>query len=374
MSKTGSHPEPLVSVVVPVYNVEKYLAACLNSILAQTYRNIEVICVNDGSPDGSERIIDEYCQQDPRVRKVNQENAGLNMARAAGYKKSKGEHIMFVDSDDLIHEQTIAIALKPQLESAVDMSVFGYAPFSKSPASINPTITDEYTLLEGGADVLRYMLVNHPQYRKRTLQLTVWGKLYSRRLLEKIDWKLANYRQHEDILWSPQAFRHAAKGISLNASTLYYYRKDPSRTVLSRAVEGNTVNGRPVGYLELVHRYVEYVYSTLRAKDFDKGLLRELEDSAYGMYRGHMQDLAERGLVGIENNIDFIPEYVMFSEKHIQNIIDTVDAQDARIKRLEGELHSLQAQLNPQTASLKQVGALLKDTVHLRAKRRLGRN
>ena len=92
--------ETLLSVIIHVYNVEEYLAKCLNSILGQTYQNLEVILVNDGSRDGSGTICDDYARKDTRVRVIHKENGGLSSARNAGMDAATGEYITFVDSDD----------------------------------------------------------------------------------------------------------------------------------------------------------------------------------------------------------------------------------------------------------------------------------
>lgn len=93
-----------VSVIIPVYNTEKYLAECLESCLCQTYRDAEFICVNDGTTDGSVKIIEEYALKDSRVKLINKENGGLSSARNAGLREAKGEWIIFLDSDDKLRE------------------------------------------------------------------------------------------------------------------------------------------------------------------------------------------------------------------------------------------------------------------------------
>lgn len=98
--------ETLISVIIPVYNVEKYLVRCVDSILAQTYQNLEVILVNDGSKDGSGSICDEFAQKDSRVRVIHKANGGLSSARNAGMDAAKGEYISFIDSDDWIEEDS----------------------------------------------------------------------------------------------------------------------------------------------------------------------------------------------------------------------------------------------------------------------------
>lgn len=94
-----------ITVIIPVYNVENYLERCLKSILYNTYTNLEIICVNDGSTDNSKKILESYSKRDKRVVVINKKNAGVSSARNAGIKIATGEYIAFVDSDDWIHEK-----------------------------------------------------------------------------------------------------------------------------------------------------------------------------------------------------------------------------------------------------------------------------
>lgn len=114
---------PLVSVIVPVYRVEKYLRICVDSILAQTYSDLEVILVDDGSPDGCPAICDEYAQQDARVRVIHQKNAGLSAARNAGLDLCQGEYITFIDSDDFVHPRFVELLLNACLKEHCLISV-----------------------------------------------------------------------------------------------------------------------------------------------------------------------------------------------------------------------------------------------------------
>lgn len=111
----------MISVIVPLYNVEKYLEECLDSIQHQTYTDIEVILVNDGSRDGSQAICERYCHQDPRFHLINQENKGLSGARNRGMTESKGEFITFVDSDDVIKDDMLEQLLKHMTSEEVDI-------------------------------------------------------------------------------------------------------------------------------------------------------------------------------------------------------------------------------------------------------------
>ena len=112
----------LISVIVPVYNVEIYLRRCVDSILTQSYQNLEIILIDDGSTDFSGRICDEYAQKDKRIVVVHKQNGGVSSARNFGIEKSRGEYICFIDSDDIVEPDMIEIMLQPMLRKDVDLS------------------------------------------------------------------------------------------------------------------------------------------------------------------------------------------------------------------------------------------------------------
>ena len=112
-----------VSIIIPVYNVEKYLKKCLDSVINQTYKDIEIICVNDGSKDGSENILKEYATKDSRIKIIEKKNGGLSSARNAGLDVASGEYCYFVDSDDWIELNTIEKLTDIILSNDVDVVV-----------------------------------------------------------------------------------------------------------------------------------------------------------------------------------------------------------------------------------------------------------
>lgn len=145
---------PLVSIIVPVYNTARYLEQCLSSLCNQTLRNIEILCVNDGSTDASEAIIREFCARDPRVRLVNQPNAGAYAARKNGIRHARGEYIGFVDSDDYVdhdfYERLYAAACREQAELVATTAILPFRdagellPPKPSPiAVVTPSLSAE---------------------------------------------------------------------------------------------------------------------------------------------------------------------------------------------------------------------------------------
>ena len=116
---------PKVSVIIPVYNVEKYLAQCLDSVINQTLKDIEIICINDGSTDDSLKILQDYAKKDDRIKVINQDNMGVSVARNKGIKSAKGEFICFVDADDFLQPDTCELTLNQILKTNADICCFG---------------------------------------------------------------------------------------------------------------------------------------------------------------------------------------------------------------------------------------------------------
>ena len=116
----------LISVIIPVYKVEKYLEQCVESVRQQTYSNIEIILVDDGSPDKCGKICDEYACKDKRIKAIHQNNMGLSVARNTGVEYSKGEYLVFIDSDDYIHPKLLEISYREAKKYNCDLVVYNY--------------------------------------------------------------------------------------------------------------------------------------------------------------------------------------------------------------------------------------------------------
>ena len=122
--------EPMVSVIVPIYNVEKYLKRCIDSILNQTYKNLEIILVDDGSPDKCPQICDEYAKSDKRIKVIHKQNAGVSAARNDGLAIAQGDLIGFVDSDDFIHPSMYEEMVNYLVSQDCDLVSCGFSEFS----------------------------------------------------------------------------------------------------------------------------------------------------------------------------------------------------------------------------------------------------
>lgn len=117
---------PKISIIVPIYNVEKYLQKCVDSILCQTYKNLEIILVNDGSPDNCPAICDEYAKKDKRIKVIHKQNGGVSSARNAGLDVATGKYVQFVDSDDWVEPEYSKTMINLIEENNCDLGICGY--------------------------------------------------------------------------------------------------------------------------------------------------------------------------------------------------------------------------------------------------------
>ena len=216
----------MISVIVPVYNVEEYLEECLESIQNQTYTNFEVILVNDGSTDTSKEICERYCKQDTRFHLLNQENQGQSVARNRGFKESIGQYIMFVDSDDVVNTDVLEVLL-PYMKTDVDI-VECEMTREKEAFFLNkiPTIVFEGNSKEAILNCIAF----------RAVKFCAFTKLYRREIVEKIPF-LEGYI-YEDVFTGINYLNHIRKIIVVDYIG-YYYRVRPNSTMTKSFNEKN---------------------------------------------------------------------------------------------------------------------------------------
>ena len=225
MSETNQKKYPLISVIVPVYNVENYLRRCVDSIIGQTYKNLEILLVDDGSNDLSGEICDAYTQTDLRVRVFHKKNGGQASARNAGLENASGEYIAFVDSDDWIEKNTYSYCMDliNNANCKVDVIQFGisYVKNEKEcPKSGKETIT-KYE----NKDILNFLLI---QSTRTDSYFSVCRCLYTRNILRDERFPLG--RINEDIVFKYRIFARADRIIDSNCIKYYYFQGVDSTT------------------------------------------------------------------------------------------------------------------------------------------------
>jgi glycosyltransferase involved in cell wall biosynthesis len=211
-----------VSVIVPIYKVEKYLCRCIDSILNQTYPNIEVILVNDGSPDRCGEIVEEYAAKDNRIRVIHKKNGGLSDARNAGMELVTGKFTMFVDSDDWLDVKMIEKLMNTckKIKADVVQSAFYYA-------YENQLLFDHrYYKVKATPIVFEKESLMAELVKNERVKNFAWGKLIKTSILEDIHFKKGVL--FEDVFWAHQVMHRIERFVLVNEPLYYYMQRDDS--------------------------------------------------------------------------------------------------------------------------------------------------
>lgn len=188
-----------VSVIVPVYNGEKYLAQCMDSIIGQTLKEIEIICVDDGSVDSSVEILESYARKDKRIKVIRQKNAGAGAARNTGLAQAKGEYLSFLDADDFFEPDMLACAYQKAKEQNAQILVFGSDQYRED---LNEFQKVSWTLRKHALPPYRPM--NYRTFTENVFKVFVgwtWDKLFQREFVLKNSLKFQEQRTSNDLLF-----------------------------------------------------------------------------------------------------------------------------------------------------------------------------
>lgn len=210
---------PDVSVIVPVFNAQRFLVQCVQSIAMQSYTNIEIILVNDGSTDDSGSICDMFAQKDSRIKVIHQLNKGVGQARNAGIELARGEYLYFADADDFLELTCIEVAMNNLQASFYDIVVFGFTKISLTGRNLKQIITPAYEIKNLGRDKALLAAV-----LDTGSGLSVWDKLIKKELIVKNQIRFDSKKRSEDITFIVKCFELASSIKSIDKS-LYYYRQ-----------------------------------------------------------------------------------------------------------------------------------------------------
>lgn len=228
--------QPLVSIIVPVYNTERYLSLCLTSIVNQTYRNLEILLINDGSTDSSEAVCRQFMAQDPRIQLFSQENQGQSAARNLGLDHMTGEYLMFVDSDDYIDPAMVELLLDRMLAHEVPIAVCDYVKIAEAEAKLGPATPSEAVSGQTMSREQVYNVVCRTASRSRLNRvrfLILPCKLYRAELFQ--DLRLPVGRVCEDEYMVHLIYDRVARIYSVD-QTLYYYVQTQTSTMRHNGV------------------------------------------------------------------------------------------------------------------------------------------
>ena len=219
MTGEDKYREPLISVIIPVYKVEKYLRRCIDSVIGSHYRNLEIICVNDGSPDRCLQILRDYAEKDSRVIIIDQVNRGPSGARNTGLAHASGNYIAMVDSDDYIHPEYFRSMMKCMLEKKADIVLCGCQKFSDDqPVCTKPLANAHYRRLTGDAF-----------FRDYYARHMVWGRIYRKEVVAGLRFH-SELRRAEDVPYNLEAAGSLERPAvyHTDAEMYYYYMRDTS--------------------------------------------------------------------------------------------------------------------------------------------------
>lgn len=249
-----------ISIIVPVYNVEKYLRQCLDSIINQTYKNLEIILADDGSEDSSGKICDEYAKVDNRIKVIHNEHMGVSCTRNVGLDNATGEYISFIDSDDCVAENFIETLYKLCIDNNCDISECDFSKFT------DKIKVDNFKRKIKILDRHKMQLRLHSRYYVRTV-IPV-NKLCKRYLYENLRFPAGKI--HEDEFITYKVFYNCKSDIVVSNEKLYYYRHN------SQSITGSKFTLKRLDSLEALQERIRF---------YESNNEQELRDSSFVRYQ-----------------------------------------------------------------------------------------
>ena len=215
---------PKISIIIPVYNTEKYLKQCLDSIINQTFKDFECICINDGSTDNSLTILHEYSKKDNRIKIINQKNSGSSVSRNNGIKQALGQYVSFIDADDWITNNYLEILYNKIIETDADIVRASFKFYYQKDDICESAKIREIHKIKNNTDIERLY--------KGYAGAFVWAKLYKKSLIKDNNIYFYEVKTAEDCPFSALVYLYAKKICFIN-DEIYFYRKQ---------IEGVTAN------------------------------------------------------------------------------------------------------------------------------------
>lgn len=264
----------MLSVIIPVYNVEPYLSSCLDSVIGQTYQNLEIILVDDGSTDNSGLICDDYALKDMRIQVIHKENGGLSSARNAALDIAKGEYIAFLDSDDYLDTTAFEKCMARLLKTSADVCMFSHYTLNNEEciAHAIPLERDLYQNEEIQKEILPRFIGK--KQGERELAGFVCRQVFKRSVIGRIRFRSEREYFAEDVVFDIEVYRSINKFCVLNEPLLYYryvssslsnnYRKDLFKKLqtllafMDESLKTNNIEGERERLLETAFKFSFY--------------------------------------------------------------------------------------------------------------------
>ena len=262
----------VVSIIIPVYKVEDYLAKCLDSVINQTYKELEIIVVDDGSPDKCPEICDEYAARDERVTVLHKKNGGQSSARNGGLSIASGDYCMFVDSDDYLNHKAIETLLNYALSNDLDIVGFNAITVNTISTQKNKPYlnrTDNNSIVSGEEYLVRSI-------KSGSVFVPVWLYLYKMSLIKNNAFSFVEGRIYEDDIWTPSILLKASR-VSYIDYAGYYYLIRPGSTMTSSKKSEKNYNNHWINCQEIIKLKDEICNKNYRNvfSDYEARLLME---------------------------------------------------------------------------------------------------
>ncbi len=323
-----------VSIIVPIYNVEKYLRKCIDSLINQTMKDVEIILVNDGSPDNSRSICEEYAEADNRIKVINKKNGGLSSARNAGLKEAKSDYILFVDSDDWINIHMVEILFEEMKKNNAEIVQCRYENVIDEyiDEGIHGNITSKTI---SNIDALRNLYKNDSYLET----VVTWNKLYKKSLFDGIQFPEGKLNEDE---FTTHKLLYKSKKVVLVDKKLYYYRKTPD------SITNSKVTIRRLDKLEAVKERMNFFENTGNRELYEKTLVRygDLLRGSFLMCK-YLIDNNEQILSDIDNEYKRMfkqyvnNKYLSFEKKILGFIFYFNPDLCSNIQKMRGKLRSI---------------------------------
>lgn len=283
VEKVKEKMHQIVSIIIPVYNVEEYLPECIESVLAQTYPHLEIFLVDDGSTDNSGKICDEYATVDSRIKVIHQVNSGVSHARNVALNNITGEYLIFVDSDDIINFNLVEVCFDTIQHENVDMIIYPYQKFSGTEeVSRDKYCSEDVKKLFMSKDMLLHEVFKGNNGFQR-FRMLACNKMYKTAFFEGIRFPEGR-RYGEDAAVTYQILKRVEKAVYLENIKLYYYRDNPN-SALNKKIDKNnlqlfiTYNEMYIDIKKTMPKYlplISYAY-VIRIFDFIIRVAQEIE-------------------------------------------------------------------------------------------------
>lgn len=225
---------PIISIIVPVYNVEKFLNTCICSIINQTFSNFELLLIDDGSPDNCPKICEEWKKKDIRIKVFHKLNGGLSDARNYGVKYAKGKYITFIDSDDYVSTFYLENLYNLLVSNNADIACAKHMTFTENDQISN-------TMLSDNSLVIDYQTACKELFTTKKLTTMAWGKLYAKYIINMIEFPVG--KNHEDTATICKYLYFSSKyknRIVITQNELYYYRQNNSSITSTKSLKNQT--------------------------------------------------------------------------------------------------------------------------------------